>query len=190
MKTKLFVLTAAVALLAAGSAHAQLTYTSTPALAIPDNDPVGVSDDIVVPDNANITDLNIQLTVTHTWVGDLIFTLEHVDTATTMVLADRAGVPASTFGCSTDNLDLWIDDEGVDGNYEDTCLPTPPAITGSVVGGDPANVTLMAAFDGENINGTWRLTVSDNAGGDTGTLDSWTIEEPVVPVELQSFSIQ
>ncbi len=190
MKRTLFVLAAAVALLIVAPVQAQLTYTSTPALAIPDNDPIGVTDTIVVPDNGIITDLNVQVIALHTWVGDLIFSLEHTDTATTAVMIDRMGVPASTFGCSSNDLTVWIDDEGLGGNIEDTCDAGPPAANGSFVGGDPANATLMASFDGEDINGTWVLTVSDNAGGDTGMLDAWTIEEPVIPVELQSFSIE
>jgi subtilisin-like proprotein convertase family protein len=187
--TKILVITIA-AIAIAGAAHAQLTYTSSPSVAIPDNDPTGVSDNIVVMDSGIITDLNVQITATHTWVGDLIFTLRHVDTGTTVVLGDRAGVPGTTFGCSSDNVDAWIDDEGTDGNYETTCNASPPAISGTLVGGDPPSTTLLAAFDGEDIGGTWTLTASDNASGDTGTLVSWTIEEPVIPVELQSFSIE
>ncbi len=190
MKRTIFVLAAAVALLVVAPAQAQLTYTSTPALAIPDNNPVGATDTIVVPDSGIITDLNVQITATHTWVGDLIFTLEHTDTTTSVVMIDRMGFPTLTFGCSSNDLDLWIDDEGTDGNIEDTCLAGPPAAFGRYVGGDPANPTLMTAFDGDDINGTWVLTVSDNAGGDTGVLDAWTIEEPVLPVELQAFSIE
>lgn len=187
MKRTIFVLAAAVALLTVAPAQAQLTYTSTPALPITDNDPLGVTDTIVVPDNGIITDLNVQVIALHSWVGDLIFSLEHTDTTTTAVMIDRMGNPASTFGCAEDNLTAWIDDEGGDGNIEDTCVPNA---TGSFVGGDPANPALMAGFDGEDINGTWVLTVSDNAGGDTGMLDAWTIEEPVIPVELQAFSIE
>jgi len=190
MKLKFLVLLAAVALLSVVPAQAQLTYTSTPALPITDNDPLGVTDTIVVPDNGIITDLNVQVIAMHSWVGDLIFSVEHTDTVTTAVMIDRMGVPASSFGCASDDLIAWIDDEGPDGNIEDTCDPGPPAANGSFVGGDPANPTLMAGFDGQDINGTWVLTVSDNAAGDTGMLDSWTIEEPVIPVELQSFSIE
>ncbi len=33
----------------------------------------------------------------------------------------------------------------------------------------------MAAFIGENPNGVWTLTISDDQGGDGGTLSSWTL---------------
>lgn len=33
----------------------------------------------------------------------------------------------------------------------------------------------ITAFNGEDPNGTWTLTVSDNSGGDTGTLEGWSL---------------
>jgi hypothetical protein len=34
----------------------------------------------------------------------------------------------------------------------------------------------MGAFIGENPNGTWTITISDDLAGDGGSLDSWTLE--------------
>jgi hypothetical protein len=34
----------------------------------------------------------------------------------------------------------------------------------------------MAAFDGEDPNGTWTLTISDDLAGDGGTLQSWRLD--------------
>ncbi|GGD26985.1 proprotein convertase P-domain-containing protein [Nocardioides daphniae] len=36
--------------------------------------------------------------------------------------------------------------------------------------------SLLAPLVGQPVAGLWRLTVSDNAARDTGTLDSWAIE--------------
>lgn len=47
-----------------------------------------------------------------------------------------------------------------------------------VVGNFPRDYTpveSLSAFEGEDPNGTWTLTVSDNAAEDTGTLNSWSI---------------
>jgi subtilisin-like proprotein convertase family protein len=33
----------------------------------------------------------------------------------------------------------------------------------------------MGAFIGENPNGTWTITITDDAGGDTGSLNSWSL---------------
>ena len=45
-----------------------------------------------------------------------------------------------------------------------------PAIGGSFTPNNPLSV-----FNGESTMGDWTITVSDNAGGDTGTLNSWGI---------------
>lgn len=146
-----------------------ITSTDTP-IAIPDGDPVGTTSTITIPAGCGevITDLDVMLDVTHTWVGDLIFTLEHNGTPVTIV--DRPGYTGSGFGCSTDNFDNAIlDDEGTGGAIEDQCtadLTSPPNYT-------PQNP--LSAFDGMDLAGTWTLTVSDNAGADIGTLESWSL---------------
>ncbi|WP_406664894.1 S8 family serine peptidase [Gallaecimonas sp. GXIMD1310] len=59
---------------------------------------------------------------------------------------------------------------------------TSPAGTEYVLhnreGGDADNLIkhwLLTAFNGEPMQGTWTLFVSDNAGADTGTLNSWDL---------------
>ncbi|HNS02702.1 MAG TPA: M4 family metallopeptidase [Anaerolineae bacterium] len=158
-----------------GGATTYCSNLTTP-LPIPDNNAAGVSNDIVISDDVAITDLNLTVDTIHTWVGDLKYILTRVDSGTTTTPIDRPGVPASTFGCSGNNIDATIDDEGTDGNVESTCLAATPTIAGDLVGGDPANTSLLSAYDGLSSMATWRLTVSDNAGGDTGALVQWCLE--------------
>jgi subtilisin-like proprotein convertase family protein len=143
---------------------------SSPNVAIPDNNPAGVTNDLIVGNSGSIDDLNVSVDMTHTWVGDVIFTLQHVDTGTTVTFYDRPGVPASTFGCSGDNVDASLDDEAAT-PVEDECGAGVPAIAGSFIPNNP-----LSAFDGEDLAGTWRITASDLAGGDTGTLNTWCID--------------
>ncbi len=157
-----------------------VTICSTPNVAIPDNNLTGVSDTITVAADLPIIDFNVYINAPHTWSGDLRFNFEHVDTATSVTLIDRPGVPASTFGCSGDNYDVWVDDEGTDTPIENQCNVTPPAITGRAIGGDPPNASLLTAFDGQSTLGNWTLTAIDNAGGDTGTLVEWCVEVRVL----------
>ncbi|WP_290779982.1 proprotein convertase P-domain-containing protein [Arenimonas sp.] len=44
-------------------------------------------------------------------------------------------------------------------------------------GGSADNIvgTFSRNLTSEALNGTWRLRVNDNAGGDTGYINSWTI---------------
>jgi len=67
---------------------------------------------INVTRTAQIQHTKADLGLTHTWVGDVIVRLKHVDTGTTVTLIDRMDVPASTFGCSGDNLNIVLDDGG------------------------------------------------------------------------------
>jgi subtilisin-like proprotein convertase family protein len=153
-----------------------LRVCSMPQLPIPDGNPVGISDTLNVAANEVIADLDVYVNAPHTWVGDLIFTLTHVDSGTTVTLIDRPGYTGSGFGCSGNDYDVTVDDEGPDTPIENQCGATAPAITGDAPGGDPPNTSLLAAFDGESSQGNWTLTVSDNAGGDTGTLMEWCVD--------------
>lgn len=140
-----------------------------PGLAVPDNNPTGVSDNLVSSTLGTLSDLNVSIDTSHTWVGDLIFTILHVDTGTSVRIIDRPGVPASTFGCSGNNIGAILDDEALS-PVENECAGGVPTINGAFSPNNP-----LSAFDGEDLSGTWRLTVSDNAAGDTGTLDEWCL---------------
>jgi subtilisin family serine protease len=142
----------------------------SPGLAIPDLG--SVFDTTSTTENLSLTNLDVHIDASHTWVGDLIFTLEHVGGATA-TLIDRPGVPLTTVGCGEDDIDVIVDDEGT-GDIETQC-DLGPAISGNRVGGDPP-APVMSAFIGENLGGDWILTVSDNANQDTGSLVRWCLD--------------
>jgi subtilisin-like proprotein convertase family protein len=144
-------------------------YCQSPNLAIPDNNATGVTNDISVPASLTISDLNVDVGITHTWVGDLIVRITHVDTGTSAIIIDRPGVPATTFGCGNDNIQATLDDQAAL-PVETQCNGTPPAINGTFQPNNPLSV-----FNGQSTLGTWRITVSDNASSDIGTLDSWCL---------------
>ncbi len=51
----------------------------------------------------------------------------------------------------------------------------------------------LSAFDTLTSPGTWTLAFCDDAGGDTGTLESWTVTvdgDGDLPVELMSFMVE
>lgn len=167
-------LLALVASLAPAAAQQTVSFCSTPNAAIPDNNPTGFTDTLGVTENLNILDLDVYILANHTWVGDLQFILSNG--ATTVTLVDRPGNPTTTFGCSGDNYDVTVDDEGPDTAIENQCGAVAPAITGVAPGGDPPNTSLLAAYDGQSASGSWTLTAIDNAAGDTGTLLEWCLE--------------
>jgi hypothetical protein len=165
-------------------------FCSTPGTPINDDT---IIDSMVIPNSFTLVDLDVSLLITHTWVGDLDIVLEHSGGCGPITILNRPGTPPPNtgLGCSGDNIDATLDDEGADGNAEDQCNGAAPAIgPGNFVAGDLPDNTLLSNCDGDSIGGTWTLTVTDNAGGDTGTLDQWClITDPVVPVELQGFAI-
>lgn len=180
---------AMIVLACAGSVWAQPgapAQCSSPAIAIPDNTPAGTSDDIVVSASGlNVIDLEVYLDITHTWVGDLIIDLEHVDTATSATLVDRPAGASATFGCNGNNMDLTLADGealSIENDCTDVTASEAYIIGGRYQPGDPP-ADLMANWASESFDGTWRLTVSDNAGGDTGTLNTWCVD-PGVPVDV------
>ncbi len=64
------------------------TYQSGP-IAVPIPDLSTVFHDIVVPDRGHISDLNVSVTLNHTFVYDLIVMVTHVDTGTQVILANH-----------------------------------------------------------------------------------------------------
>lgn len=145
-----------------------------PNIAIPDNSITGTTSSMYLNGIGTIEDLDVYLETDHTWVGDLRFTLEHVDTGTTAELIDRVGAPATTFGCQSDNIRAIIDDEA-EIDAETSCGPPNLALANRYVGGDPADNNLLSVFDGEDLSGEWQLHVTDNASGDVGNLESWCL---------------
>lgn len=154
---------------------------ATGPITIPDSEfavPGTVDIDIVTGEGGVIDDLNIGLVVNHTWVGDLEFSLRHVDTGTTVSLIDRPGYISSGFGCSEDNIDVVLDDDSTT-PVETTCGGLP-ALSGVLKPQMP-----LAAFNGEALAGTWRLTASDHAPGDEGAVLEWCLL-PVIATTADS----
>jgi uncharacterized repeat protein (TIGR01451 family) len=146
-------------------------FCSTPNSAIPDavgNQSGVLNDTLTITTTGVITDLNVSLSALHSYVGDLVFTLSHLETGASATLIDRPGVPPSTFGCTRDDIAATLDDEAAS-PAEDECAK-PIAIAGVFT---PS--ASLSIFDAEDIVGTWRLTVSDNSDQDIGTLQQWCL---------------
>ena len=151
-----------------------ITYNGLPAT-VPDNVPAGRDVTAVVSNvTGNLTNVQVAVDMTHTWVGDLIISLTS-PAGTTVTLLDRPNVPLGTFGCSNNNVNVTFADGQPD--PEAICSGAPPqgdtAASWPVTDAGP--VDPLSAFNGEDANGTWTLTVSDNGPGDTGAINSWEL---------------
>lgn len=111
-----------------------------------------------------ITDVNIGLDVTHSWVGDLTFTVRSPE-LTSVTIVDTPGN-----GCSFNNIFAVLDDAAAT-NVEQGCTSGDPAINGTF---SPTNP--LSAINGEAGNGLWLLTIVDNVAGDGGQLNDWSVD--------------
>jgi subtilisin-like proprotein convertase family protein len=149
----------------------------SPAIPIPDANQAGIDSTLTIDTDGPLTDLNVSLQVAHTFVGDLVFRLTHVESGTSVTLFDRPVGGGGT--CNGVDIAALLDDEAAL-PVDQACGDGVPAINGTFTPGDP-----LAAFDGENLNGSWTLTASDNAGQNVGVLNSWCLQ-PAIDVAPDS----
>jgi cysteine-rich repeat protein len=132
--------------------------------AIPDNDTTGRTSPVDVAGlGSRLLSVTATVSITHPNAAHLDLFLSS-PTGTRIDLATDIGNGLA---------DLYQDvtfDDAADTPISDTPLPpNGPALTRVVPEG------ALGAFMGEDPNGTWTLTVVDDTGGTTGTLDGWTL---------------
>lgn len=124
----------------------EVSETSQPSVAIPDNDPEGVEDTLSIDACPFIDDIEVELNISHGWRNDLIVSVES-PAGDEAVLHDR---------------------DGGSGDDINATYPNPDDI--ELASGDD-----LYDMIGSNGSGTWTIEVSDNELGVEGTLDSWTV---------------
>jgi subtilisin-like proprotein convertase family protein/C1A family cysteine protease len=130
--------------------------TDTP-IAIPD---LGVANSVIsVPAGSAISDVNVTLNITHTWDADL-----------DVFLISPQGTEVELFtdvGSSGNNFTGTI--------LDDECAT--PITSGTAPFTDCYQPEgSLAALDGQNSAGQWRLEITDASEYDSGTLTSWELE--------------
>lgn len=131
--------------------------------------------DTPIPDNASvtrtmvvsgatqgITDVDLHTAITHTSNTDLDITLTSPQGTTAVITTDNASSHDNVF-----NGTLW--------NDQNSNRVTDYVFTNGVTAAVLQPEGALAAFDGEDPNGTWRLRITDDTALDTGTLDSWQL---------------
>jgi len=146
---------------------------------IPDNNSNGISSIINVSDNFAVTDVNVNIDISHTWIRDLQIYLKSPD-GTEVLLYDRS---CGSGNVGKVNINATFDDEAV----ASICDNANPAISGTT---KPDN--LLSAFNNLFSSGDWTLRIVDNADQDTGTLNSWSMElcqtNPTASIDDFSFN--
>ncbi|NNF85832.1 MAG: T9SS type A sorting domain-containing protein [Winogradskyella sp.] len=122
------------------------TFTTTSTLEI--------TDDVV------ISDLNLTMNVTHPYIEDIAVVLTSPAGTSVNIISAKCG--------SNPDLAATFDDAG---SSVINCSTTSPAISGTLQPQSP-----LSLVNGENVSGTWTLSVTDTGIGDDGAVTSWSIE--------------
>jgi cysteine-rich repeat protein len=132
---------------------------------IPDNNVNGLTSTIDVAGlgGARLLDVDVTLSVTHNNAA-------HLDVFLTSPAGTRIDL-ATDIGSNLGGLyqDTLFDDQAATA-ISDVMLPPSGTALGAVV---PEGA--LGAFVGEDPNGTWALTIVDDTGATTGTLDGWSL---------------
>ncbi|ULC59560.1 M12 family metallo-peptidase [Flaviramulus sp. BrNp1-15] len=146
----------------------QFSSNSNLNISIPDE---GTTNDIInVPVNGVISDVKINVDVTHSFISDLTLTLTHPNgTTSTVVWEENCFI-----NTGYEDFDIIFED----GASAVVCAsPT----TGTYI---PANS--LSIFDELESSGDWTLTISDGFQFDTGNLNDWYLEFCLKTVTLSS----
>lgn len=115
---------------------------------------------VIGPGSGTVSNLSVRVGLTHTFCGDLIATIDNGSTSAR--LFNRTGAGNNLLGDY-----LFFD------------LAPVPFTTGAasgtpIPGGSYSPIDSLSVFDGQPYEGTWTLTITDNAGIDTGTIDAFS----------------
>lgn len=149
------------------------TGCSTPALAIPDDDPLGTTDVIMLATSLTVGDAQIGVDITHSWHSDITAIVDSPGAAVSVTLTSGSGGSAD---------DVFV-------TFASTGIPFDEALMAAGLGTlmDAQGPGAMADFHGLDSAGDWTLFLSDSAGGDTGTLNEWCITlDDAAPITVAS----
>jgi hypothetical protein len=169
------------------------THAISGGLPIPDNSGTGVIDALLISGDLDIADLDFRVDdLQHTFVGNLTLALRSPGSLLTDVIWRPGQCFTSPNGVTTctqatnsgDNfIGTVIDDASTrdlihagpsfapfTGDWMPaTNSPNPPFWN------DPAPVGQLSRYNGRSTAGTWKLVVTDQRAGNTGTLNSWSL---------------
>ena len=142
---------------------------------IPDNNPAGVTVDLNVqaPADATVKSLEVCLRVTHTWIEDIDVELTDPAGGTYILIQDPCAAAPLNAGTG-DNMEVCFSDAHAAPFMDADCGPLNFAVQGNYQAGSALAPTTLNV--GQQASGTWQLSVSDDGGGDTGTLEWATLE--------------
>jgi len=149
------------------------TVTQSPALAI--LDVATVSDSMVVSGAGTaLSSMTLYVEILHTFPADMDITLTSPGGTVLNITSDNGGGNDNVFNGTTFDWDST--DNVTDHVYANVTVATPLSPE-----------TGMDNLLGQDPNGTWTLTITDDLGGDTGTLVRWDLNIKTCPTNGAAF---
>jgi len=141
-----------------GTAFCNIYSATNVPLAISWGDPSTATTTIAADGNFTLQDIQVSVSITHSWIGDVVATL--ISPAGTRVVLFRRE-------CGQD--------DGANATFSDagvvlTCQGGEASITGVLAPAEALSQLLQ-----EQVNGTWTLQIDDEEGGDGGELTAWSL---------------
>ncbi|MEN9673223.1 MAG: Leupeptin-inactivating enzyme 1 precursor [Planctomycetota bacterium] len=134
------------------------TFTNTPTNTLI-RDLATTTSTLTINQDINIKDLNVQISLNHTALSDLVITLRS-PTGQVITLFNRRGAWENHL------VNTVFDD--------DLANPTIGNATWPFIGSFRPE-SLLSVLNDKNAKGTWTLSITDTAGGDAGKLISWKL---------------
>ena len=140
---------------------------------------------ILVSGVAEVTDVNVTLTLTHEQPDDVAVLLVSPNGQKVELMADAGGATSASDVTVTfdDEAGSTIPDAGplVDGSYRPTVgtvggVGCAAPATFPVPAPAPPYSTTLSSFDGVEPTGTWRLYVLDDTAGNDGLISAWSLD--------------
>ncbi|MEO1260815.1 MAG: proprotein convertase P-domain-containing protein [Bacteroidota bacterium] len=159
-----------------GQAVTTTSVSDSPGTLITGGAPVAATITVSGADNI-LTDVNLTTEITHTWNGELDINLVSPSGTTVIISTGNGFNKRNTF-----NGTVWDDDSTTpvtDASFANNVTATPLVPEGA-----------LAAFNGENPNGTWKLNIVDTEPSeDDGELVSWALDlESIASTSTTSYS--
>ena len=155
------------------------TFTNNTPVRIP-LDPAqssGLTTSTVSVNNAGpvLIDLDVMTDITHTFASDIEMTLQSPAGTIVTLTTDNGGGADDVFAGTT-----W-DDDADPGSplpynpLDPVNIATDHTYANNVLASNLVPEEALSAFNREDPNGTWILTINDDAAADTGMLNSWSL---------------
>jgi subtilisin-like proprotein convertase family protein len=134
---------------------------------------------VVVTSSFTVQSAEAAFAIAHLWQGDLRISLTKVG-GPTVTLVDRPGYPQTTYGFSGDDYGAPLASPPAyfrSNAYANTTYDSPEVADPGInyPSGSWKAEAALSAFRGLDSAGTWRLDVTDCAGGDAGTINKFIV---------------